>query len=76
MTVKVYFEDVSVGDDMPSWSRTTNFMHWDRYAACIINRRLEIRDHCELTTPVSPARVIRHRRGVARNGIASPRRYA
>jgi acyl dehydratase len=33
MTVKVYFEDVSVGDDMPSWSRTTNFMHWNRYAA-------------------------------------------
>ena len=33
MTVKVYFEDVSVGDELPSWSRTTNFMHWNRYAA-------------------------------------------
>ena len=33
MTVKVYFEDVSVGDEMPNWSRTTNFMHWNRYAA-------------------------------------------
>jgi acyl dehydratase len=33
MTVKVYFEDVSVGDEMPSWSRQTNFMHWNRYAA-------------------------------------------
>jgi acyl dehydratase len=33
MTVKVYFEDVSVGDDMPVWSRQTDFMHWNRYAA-------------------------------------------
>ena len=33
MTVKVYFEDVSVGDEMPAWSRTTDFMHWNRYAA-------------------------------------------
>jgi acyl dehydratase len=33
MTVKVYFEDVSVGDEMPNWSRQTNFMHWNRYAA-------------------------------------------
>jgi len=33
MTVKVYFEDVSVGDEMPSWSRQTDFMHWNRYAA-------------------------------------------
>ena len=33
MTVKVHFEDVEVGDEMPAWSRTTNFMHWNRYAA-------------------------------------------
>ena len=33
MTVKVYFEDVNVGDEMPTWSRQTNFMHWNRYAA-------------------------------------------
>ena len=33
MTVKVYFEDVSVGDELPAWSRQTDFMHWNRYAA-------------------------------------------
>jgi acyl dehydratase len=33
MTVKVYFEDVSVGDHLPAWSRTTDVMHWNRYAA-------------------------------------------
>ena len=33
MTVKVCFEDVSVGDEMPVWSRQTDFMHWNRYAA-------------------------------------------
>ena len=33
MTVKVCFEDVDVGDEMPAWSRTTDFMHWNRYAA-------------------------------------------
>ena len=33
MTVKVCFEDVNVGDEMPAWSRTTDFMHWNRYAA-------------------------------------------
>jgi acyl dehydratase len=33
MTVNVYFDDVKVGDEMPSWSRQTNFMHWNRYAA-------------------------------------------
>src|ERR1700722_20243260 len=33
MTVNVYFEDVNVGDDMPAWSRQTDFMHWNRYAA-------------------------------------------
>jgi acyl dehydratase len=33
MTVNVYFEDLKVGDEMPIWSRQTNFMHWNRYAA-------------------------------------------
>ena len=33
MTVKVYFEDVGIGDEMPVWSRQTDFMHWNRYAA-------------------------------------------
>jgi acyl dehydratase len=33
MTVKVYFEDVNVGDKLPDWSRKTDFMHWNRYAA-------------------------------------------
>ncbi len=33
MTVNVYFEDLNVGDDMPTWSRQTDFMHWNRYAA-------------------------------------------
>jgi len=33
MAVKVHFEDVKVGDEMPGWSRTTDFMSWNRYAA-------------------------------------------
>ena len=33
MAVNVYFEDVAVGDEMPGWSRTTDFMNWNRYAA-------------------------------------------
>ena len=33
MAYKVYFEDVSVGDELPAWSRTTDFMNWNRYAA-------------------------------------------
>ena len=33
MAVNVYFEDVNVGDEMPTWSRTTGFMNWNRYAA-------------------------------------------
>ena len=33
MTAKLYFEDVSIGDAIPEWSRTTDFMHWNRYAA-------------------------------------------
>ncbi|MEX2228925.1 MAG: hypothetical protein WEB13_04725 [Dehalococcoidia bacterium] len=33
MAYNVYFEDVNVGDKMPDWSRTTDFMSWNRYAA-------------------------------------------
>ena len=33
MAVKVHFEDVKVGDEIPAWSRTTDFMNWNRYAA-------------------------------------------
>ncbi len=33
MAVNVYFEDVNVGDALPAWSRQTDFMHWNRYAA-------------------------------------------
>jgi len=33
MTINVFFEDVEVGDRLPSWSRKTDFMHWNRYAA-------------------------------------------
>lgn len=33
MAINVYFEDVNVGDNMPEWSRQTDFMHWNRYAA-------------------------------------------
>jgi acyl dehydratase len=33
MAENVYFEDVNVGDDIPSFTRQTDFMHWNRYAA-------------------------------------------
>jgi acyl dehydratase len=33
MTIKVRFDDVKVGDELPPWSRQTDFMHWNRYAA-------------------------------------------
>lgn len=33
MAINVYFEDVNVGDTVPEWSRQTDFMHWNRYAA-------------------------------------------
>jgi acyl dehydratase len=33
MTINVYFEDVNVGDALPAWSRQTDFMNWNRYAA-------------------------------------------
>ena len=33
MSVKVYFEDVALGDALPEWSRKTDCMNWNRYAA-------------------------------------------
>jgi acyl dehydratase len=33
MAYNVYFEDVTVGDELPAWSRKTDFMNWNRYAA-------------------------------------------
>lgn len=33
MAIKVYFEDVKVGDEIPKWVKQTDFMHWNRYAA-------------------------------------------
>jgi acyl dehydratase len=33
MSHNVYFEDISVGDELPEWSRKTDFMSWNRYAA-------------------------------------------
>jgi acyl dehydratase len=33
MAVNVYFEDIKVGDPIPKWSRKTDFMNWNRYAA-------------------------------------------
>jgi acyl dehydratase len=33
MAVHVYFEDVKVGEEIPAWSRRTEFMNWNRYAA-------------------------------------------
>lgn len=33
MPINVHFEDVKVGDEIPSWSRKTDFMSWNRYAA-------------------------------------------
>jgi len=32
MTAK-YFENVEVGDEIPSFERTTDMMHWNRFAA-------------------------------------------
>ena len=33
MAININFEDVRVGDTMPAWSRKTDFMNWNRYAA-------------------------------------------
>lgn len=33
MTARLYFEDVKAGDLLPAWSRTTDLMNWNRFAA-------------------------------------------
>lgn len=33
MSYNVFFEDIEVGDELPAWSRKTDFMSWNRYAA-------------------------------------------
>lgn len=33
MSYKVYYEDVKIGDQVPTFTRTTDFMNWNRYAA-------------------------------------------
>ena len=33
MANNVFFEDVEVGQEITAWSRKTDFMHWNRYAA-------------------------------------------
>jgi acyl dehydratase len=33
MATNLYWDDVEVGTEMPAWSRKTDFMHWNRYAA-------------------------------------------
>ena len=33
MAYNVYFEDVEIGQEVPAFSRETDFMNWNRYAA-------------------------------------------
>ena len=33
MAINIYFDDLKVGDKVPAWSRKTDFMNWNRYAA-------------------------------------------
>ena len=33
MAINIKFEDVRIGDTIPAWSRKTDFMNWNRYAA-------------------------------------------
>ena len=33
MSARVRFQDIAVGDAIPTWSRRTSFMEWNRYAA-------------------------------------------
>src|SRR5690606_10167902 len=33
MAYNLYFEDVEVGHEIPTFQRQTDFMHWNRYAA-------------------------------------------
>ena len=33
MTVNIAFDQIQIGDELPAWSRKTDFMNWNRYAA-------------------------------------------
>jgi hypothetical protein len=33
MPVNVTFDSINVGGEIPAWSRETDFMSWNRYAA-------------------------------------------
>ena len=33
MAYNVYYEDVEIGQEIPAFTRETDFMHWNRYAA-------------------------------------------
>jgi acyl dehydratase len=33
VTIKMYFEDISVGLELPAWTRRTDLMNWNRFAA-------------------------------------------
>jgi acyl dehydratase len=33
VATNIYFEDLEVGYELAPWSRTTDLMHWNRYAA-------------------------------------------
>jgi acyl dehydratase len=33
MAINIYFDDIKIGDPIPAWSRKTDFMNWNRYAA-------------------------------------------
>jgi acyl dehydratase len=33
MTHNVFFEDINIGDEVPSFERKTDFMNWNRFAA-------------------------------------------
>jgi acyl dehydratase len=33
MAINVYFEDVEIGQEIPTFQRETDFMNWNRYAA-------------------------------------------
>ena len=33
MTLNITFDQIQIGDQLPAWSRKTDFMNWNRYAA-------------------------------------------
>ena len=35
MAINIYWEDVEIGQEVASWSRKTDFMNWNRFAAVI-----------------------------------------